>query len=247
MKPTQLLCLASSVLALLAGCLDTASNPDNILPPIDQDQDPSGGDGDGDNASGDGDGTSGDGDGTPGDDDGDGDSTPGDGDGDADGDDSQPVESQIDGTAESAMCGSASPRTASTCYGYYCGVSEEMVAAELSPTRKCQLPADMLCAGTVSQKVTECAPPIVQAAVFNGDSDETIRTKIQACIYEDQAIKAVASEECISCYVEGAMCSKEHCTFQCVQNPTSSGCDACRMQNNCNQPVPGCAQLPDPF
>jgi hypothetical protein len=249
MKSKQMLWLAPMVFALAAGCLDTASNDDDVLPPVDEDTDPAGGgdgdgDGDGDNTgdgdnSGDGDGdgdNSGDGDG-----DGDGDNT-GDGDGDGDG----TGESNVAGTAESAQCTSFVAATDSACYGYYCGVTEATIAAELSSSRKCQIPADMLCAGTVPQKVATCARSVKSNPANIFASDEEIRQETQDCVFEDAAIKAVASEDCMGCYLDGAQCASDNCLTQCLTGD-SADCDACRMENNCNQPVPGCGGLPTPF
>ena len=144
------------------------------------------------------------------------------------------------------MCSSYTALTDDSCYGYYCGVSEEMLAAELSASRKCQLPADLLCAGTLSQKVAACARQVISNPLNIGNSDDQIRSKIQDCVYGEQALKDVTSEECLSCYLDGAMCAKANCTGPCLGGDSAS-CDACREDNNCNQPVAGCAGLPTPF
>jgi hypothetical protein len=239
MKPMQMLWLTPFVLALAAGCLDTATNEDD-LPPVDQGEDPSGGDDHSSSGDGDGDGDTSDGDTS------DGDSGDGDADAGTSGDGDGPVESVIDGTAESAMCTSYVAAAEGACYGYYCGVTQEMIAAELSSNRKCQLSAEEVCAGTLPQKVASCARSVKSNPLNAFDSADTIRMKTQACVYEDQAIKDGVSEDCLGCYLDGAQCASENCLTQCLTGD-SANCDSCRQENNCNQPVPGCAGLPSPF
>jgi hypothetical protein len=154
--------------------------------------------------------------------------------------------SQIAGSAEAAECTSFTAQTADSCYGYYCGVSLDIVVAELSPTRKCQLSPEVICEGKLSQKVGSCARDKRTQAPFRGWDEAEIRAETQSCVYEDATLEEMVSQECLDCYLDGAQCAGMNCSLECL-GMDSANCDACREENNCNQPVPGCAGLPSPF
>jgi hypothetical protein len=237
-------------LVLLAGCLDTASNYGAVLPSVDQNTDnQNGGDvGDGDTSSGDGDGKKDD------DDKGDGDSTSGDGDtSSGDGDEaktdggSKPVMmmSLIKGTAKKAGCSSYQEQDGDDqCAGYYCGVSMDMIEAELKGGGKCDPTPKDVCSGKVTTRVAQCARDTKKNPVNAFDSDAMIRAKTLTCIQMDTSIDA--SEECLGCFLDAAQCASKNCLTQCLTGDNAN-CDTCRLNNNCNQPVPLCAGLPTPF
>ena len=254
MRSANTFCLVSTLLALSAGCLDTATNESEILPPINQDDSPSNGDssggdgdssgGDGDTGGGDGDSSGGDGDSSGGDGDtGGGDGDTGGGDGDTGGGDGDAA-SMISGSAEAAGCQSFTAQTDSTCYGFYCGISKETLASAVLSSRKCDYPVEDACAGLLSTKVGSCARTVKSQNIFASEAD--IRTKTGECVYEDAKLKSTVSMGCLDCYLDAAMCASKHCVTQCLSGD-SKNCDECRLKNNCNQPVPGCAGLPSPF
>lgn len=246
--------LLPALFAFSTACLDTATNKDEILPPINNDASPSTGGGNaggGANHPGGGGNQGGD-DGSNTDDNGGGDGTDSSGDdsnndtdagGGSSGDDG-PAESRVAGTASTANCKSYTQQTATSCYGYYCGVDEATLAAEFSPTRKCDYPVEDACAGLLSQKVGACARMVKSQNPIISEADH--RKQTVNCVYGDQHLKDTVSMDCLDCYVDAAMCASKHCTLQCLAGD-SDACDECRMKNNCNQPVPACAELPSPF
>ena len=61
-------------------------------------------------------------------------------------------------------------------------------------------------------------------------------------LFDVPASGAVSPETAL----DAAQCASDNCLTQCLSGD-SSGCDTCRMNNNCNQPVPTCAGFPSPF
>jgi hypothetical protein len=220
--PGLLASLPLSLSLLFAGCLDTASNYGSVLPPLDAAPTPPSGGGNnrpdaGGGSNGDGD-TSGDGDDGP---------------------------SKIKGTAESAGCSSYQMRDGDdACAGYYCGVSIDLIEAELKGSGKCSPTPEDVCSGKVTTKVAACARSTKSNPLNAFDSDETLRMKTLACVKMDSSIDA--SDECLGCFLDAAQCASNNCLTQCLTGD-SPDCDNCRLSNNCNQPVPLCAGLPTPF
>lgn len=59
-------------------------------------------------------------------------------------------------------------------------------------------------------------------------------------------IKGVTSSECLACTIDAAQCAGDNGLIQCLAGD-SAQCDACRKENNCDQPVFSCGGLPTPF
>ncbi len=220
------------LLVALFGCLDTASNYDAVLPPVKNDD--SGGNQGGNNG-----GTQGDGD--TDDDIGDGDTSGGDGD-----QGGGSTMSLIKGSAMRAGCSSYQAREGDNqCAGYYCGVSKKTIENELkSGSGKCNPTAEDVCAGTVTTRVAKCARETKSNPLNALDSDAVIREKTLACV--KMAPEIDSSDECLGCFLDAAQCASNNCLTQCLTGD-SPNCDTCRINNNCNQPVPLCAGLPSPF
>lgn len=147
-------------------------------------------------------------------------------------------------------CNSYGAEANGMCAGYYCNVTEEEILAAFTPgLGPCSMNADIAgtvrrsCSGSLTTRVGRCAREVKSANVF--DSDEQLRVKIQACIYEEPEFAEVPTE-CVSCFLDAAQCASDNCLIQCLAGD-SAACDSCRLENNCNQPVPTCGGLPSPF
>ncbi len=152
--------------------------------------------------------------------------------------------SAIAGTAASAGCSSYQQAENGSCAGYYCGVSIEMIEAELTGTGKCKPTPDDVCSGRVTFAVSSCARSVKSNPLNAFDSDAQLRVKIEECVRKDPAITSPA--ECLGCFLDAAECASKNCLSQCLTGDSTT-CDSCRMQNGCNQSVPVCGGLPSPF
>ena len=147
-------------------------------------------------------------------------------------------------------CSSYGAEADGLCGGYYCNVTEDEIMAAFTPgLGPCGMNPDIegtvrrACSGSLTARVGRCAREVKSANVL--DSDAQLRVKIQACIYEDAEFTEVPAE-CLSCFLDAAQCASDHCLIQCLAGD-SAACDTCRLENGCNQPVPTCAGLPNPF
>lgn len=164
-----------------------------------------------------------------------------------------PAMSKIKGTG--LKCASNAKPTGEMCGGFYCNVTEEDIAAELSTESACKFTAEEICGGKLSTYVGDCARSVktedTAAALFQGrapKTDEQLRPLVRDCVYKKDAKLSESAPEqgCLSCFLDAAACASKHCVDLCLtgDNPR---CDQCRMENKCNQMAPSCAGLPSPF
>lgn len=132
------------------------------------------------------------------------------------------------------------------CAGVYCGVTEPQLAAafEELPDRLCKISAAWACEGATVRKVGDCAREVKSANPLNNNAQN--RPLVQACVYKDASIMQNVTPECLSCYLDSAICSGDKCLVECIAG-NSKSCDDCRLRNNCSQPVAPCTGLPNPL
>lgn len=145
-------------------------------------------------------------------------------------------------------CTSYGTPTGDKCAGYYCKLTKADLAPAFPTTGKCSIfTAERVCAGALTVSVGKCAraeKTLGTALLLN---DAQIRANTETCIYKDAQFADVP-KECMSCFLDAAQCAGDKCSAQCLTaDPGSAACDKCRMDNNCNQPAPACAGLPNPF
>lgn len=145
--------------------------------------------------------------------------------------------SLVEGTGRD--CHSNSPKTDTSCFGFYCGTNYEAVRTETPKNAACgsDRELELICEGGISTKVTECAR---RAAVSSGDYRENIIN----CIRTEPEYNDV-STACIDCYVLSAECAKNNCLSACLQGD-SPGCDECRETKGCTPAFYECAGMPNP-
>lgn len=146
------------------------------------------------------------------------------------------------GTA--ADCQSSTEITGDKCQGWYCGVTEAELAAEVNPKAKCGADVALLCKGTVTSKVGECARE--KKLAMPAASNDTLRPMVRDCAYADAEIKEKVPEDCLNCIIDVAACAADKCLGACIGGD-SQGCDNCRLANDCDQTVFSCGGLPSPF
>lgn len=144
-------------------------------------------------------------------------------------------------------CTSYGEQNGELCAGYYCNVTAADLAAELPTSGPCgTLEPDRVCGGSLTREVGSCSRSVKSNPLNAFDNDETLRGKIQDCVYNNEDIRAVVTEQCLSCFLDAAQCASDNCLTQCLAGD-SAACDSCRLDNNCNQTVPPCGGLPSPF
>lgn len=159
----------------------------------------------------------------------------------------QPVQSVIPGTY--VNCQSYATAQGSQCAGYYCSVTAADVAAEIVPgAGPCSnLEPERICGGRLTQLTGACARSTKSNPLNAFDTDAQLRVKIRDCIYEDPDFdEQRVPVECTECFLDAAQCASDFCLTTCLAGD-SPECDQCRLDNNCNQPVPTCGGLPSPF
>lgn len=145
-------------------------------------------------------------------------------------------------------CASNTPQSATNCAGYYCGVSEADIAANLIPgSGPCSdQSATRVCAGQLSTTTASCARSVKSNPLNLADDDAALRAKMEACIFEDADLQANVSSACVSCFLDAAQCASDNCLGACLAGD-SPECDGCRLDNGCNQTVPPCGGLPNTY
>lgn len=143
-----------------------------------------------------------------------------------------------------AECQSFTEMTDDKCQGWYCGVTEAELEAAVNPKARCGGDVALLCKGTVTTKVGECAreKKIAMPAATN----DQLRPMVRDCAYEDAEIKEKVPEDCLNCIIDVAACAADDCLGPCLGGD-SEGCDACRISNNCDPMVFVCGELPSPL
>jgi hypothetical protein len=150
----------------------------------------------------------------------------------------------VAGSALAAGCLSYQPPANGMCGGYYCGVTEEIIAREATPNAKCSSTAAFKCEGRIVLVVGACARMLKSSMPFA--SNDELRPLIRDCVFEDAEIAQMVHAECLSCFIDAAQCAGDNCLIECLAGD-SANCDACRIDNNCEQPVFPCTGLPNPF
>lgn len=141
-------------------------------------------------------------------------------------------------------CNSYTEQTDTQCGSYYCGVDLAMLTDAIAPGAKCGDDPAYVCKATLPLVVGACARKIKSANPLSSPKD--LRPQVRDCAYEDAEVKEKVSDECLGCYLDSAECAGEKCLVECLAGD-SPGCDACRLTNNCTQPVFGCNGLPNPL
>jgi hypothetical protein len=141
-------------------------------------------------------------------------------------------------------CASYATPANGKCGTYYCGVDLATLSMALDPSTMCGKDADFTCNGNLVPAVGTCARRVKSENLF--DSNDALRPKVEACVYEDAVIKEKVPNACLACFINAAICAGDNCLTQCLAGD-SPGCDSCRKQNNCEAPVFSCAGLPSPF
>jgi len=143
-----------------------------------------------------------------------------------------------------ADCHSYTEITGDKCQGWYCGVTEAELSAAVNPKARCGADVGLLCKGTVTTKVGECARDKKEKNL--SATNEELRPLVRDCAYEDEEIKEKVPEDCLDCIIDVAACAAEFCIGTCLAGD-SPGCDTCRIMNNCDPQVFSCGQLPTPL
>lgn len=154
-----------------------------------------------------------------------------------------PGPSVIAGSAVAAGCLAHQAPANGMCGGFYCGVTLEEIDAEYTMAGKCKLSTEDVCSSKVSQRTTTCTTMVRSKDL--GSPVESIGPKIIACIREDASI--VQSDECMDCYAQAGICGAKNCALPCLADTNGKDCAKCRMDNGCNQIVPACGGFPTPF
>ncbi|MET0283605.1 MAG: hypothetical protein ABW352_04025 [Polyangiales bacterium] len=156
-----------------------------------------------------------------------------------------PLESKIAGSGLEAKCSSYGTAKGGMCAGYYCGITIETLAAEYKPGNKCDTTPEKICDGQLTRDVAKCARDTKSNPLNALDTTEQIREKTATCIMKIPA-NADTEPDCLDCFLDAAQCASDNCLTQCLTGDSAT-CDKCRLDNDCNQPVPSCAGFPTPF
>jgi hypothetical protein len=155
------------------------------------------------------------------------------------------LESKIKGTGLASKCSSYGLQKDGVCAGYYCGISLEDLAAEYKPGNKCDTTPERICDGQLTRDVGRCARATKSNPFFELQGEAVVREETQRCVLAAEGNEDV-TEECLACFLDAAQCASDNCLTQCLTGDSAT-CDKCRLDNNCNQPVPSCAGFPTPF
>jgi hypothetical protein len=149
----------------------------------------------------------------------------------------------LQGTGES--CHSYTPVEGDKCQGWYCGVTEQELSDAIDPKAKCGGNVPLLCKGSVTIKVGDCARSVYTNNLDKGP--EELKPLVRDCVYKDaEEIKAAVPEACLDCTIDVAICASGPCLGPCLGGD-SEGCDTCRLANHCDQKVFACGELPAPI
>jgi hypothetical protein len=155
-----------------------------------------------------------------------------------------PGTSAISGSATRAQCTSYRGTSYPFCGGYFCGVTEEQIAAALPAQTPCgSSAATLACDNTLQSTVARCAREARSSDVLA--STPELRPLIESCALKNGALSATPAA-CLSCYVRASECDADHCLLECLTGD-SRNCEACRAKNSCNTAALTCAGLPNPF
>lgn len=156
-----------------------------------------------------------------------------------------PVVKVVAGSATKNKCTSYTKASGSMCGGYFCGVTEEQIAAEVPADTLC---GDMAATGACDNKLptalAKCARDIKSGSPLS--SNDELKPMIQACVFKDADLKANTPQPCMDCFLTAATCAGDNCLVECLTGD-SKDCDACRAKNKCDSTVFTCANLPSPF
>ena len=142
------------------------------------------------------------------------------------------------GLPENGMCG-----------GIYCNVDLELLTQAFAenpakPNGCGTVPAELACSGLTARTVAACARKIKSANPV--DSNDMLRPKVRACVFEEAELQAKMPESCLECYLDAAACSSDNCLVECLPGD-STFCDQCRLDKGCSLPVADCTGFPNPF
>jgi hypothetical protein len=141
-------------------------------------------------------------------------------------------------------CASYATPANGKCGSYYCNVDLPTLTMAIDPATACGKDPEFTCNGNLVIAVGTCARQVKSENLL--DSNDALRPKVEACVYEDPVIKQKVAPECLGCFIGAAICAGDNCLTQCLAGD-SPGCDACRKQANCEAPVFTCGGLPTPF
>src|SRR6185312_8149326 len=142
--------------------------------------------------------------------------------------DAGPASDALQGTGD--KCHSYSAVEGDKCQGWFCGVTEQQLKDAVNPNAKCGGNVALLCKGSVTIKVGECARQ-EKLADFSA-SNEVLRPRIRECVYKDEDIKNAVPENCLDCTIDVAACAGDNCVGPCLTGD-SEACDNCRLENHC--------------
>ena len=155
------------------------------------------------------------------------------------------VTSVVPGSAIKAQCSSYVLANGSMCGGYFCGVTQAQLAAEMPADNLCgSNAAASTCNNTLFKTVANCARDVRSANAVATNAE--MRPKIQECVFKDSELQAKTPLACLSCYLDAAECLNDSCLVECLTGD-SKGCDTCRVKNGCHTKALLCAKLPNPF
>jgi hypothetical protein len=150
----------------------------------------------------------------------------------------------VAGTATAAGCSSYQLPAAGMCGGYYCGVDQATLTQALDAAATCGGDPEFTCDGRLVLVVGDCARGVKSAMPFASNAE--LRPMIEACVRADADIPQDLPADCLVCFVDAAVCAGDNCLIECLSGD-SPGCDSCRIENDCQQPVFACGGLPNPL
>jgi len=159
----------------------------------------------------------------------------------------EPIMSVVPGSATKAMCSSYGKASGTMCAGYFCGVTQEQIAAEMPKDNIC---GENAVAGACDNKLPmalgKCAREVKSAIENLGATNDALRPKVRDCVFKDAEIKMKTPLPCMDCFLDAALCAGDNCLVECLAGD-SKGCDTCRAKNKCDATVFTCAGLISPF
>jgi hypothetical protein len=162
----------------------------------------------------------------------------------------EPMMSVVAGSAPKNKCAANSKASGTMCGGYYCGVTQAQIEAEM--------PADTLCGASASegacnnklpQKVGDCSVEAISAnplVAINMDFD-SIRPAVRTCVNKDAELKEKTPSVCLDCFLDAAVCAGKNCLDKCISDANDKGCLDCRTKFKCDTAVFDCAKLISPL
>lgn len=170
--------------------------------------------------------------------------------------DPPPTLGSIAGTAPAASCLSYQQPENGQCGSHFCGVTVEELGAALDPNNICTTDPQVVCDAETATVVGRCARevgPMHLDILFNADvaaRDEGLQNvltpEVRDCVRMDPVVGEELSTGCLDCFIGVALCAAVNCVGECLGGD-SEPCDACRLENNCDQSLFACSGLPSPF